>query len=145
VTVGREKRVLNLNVPAANDFPRITYSESKAVLINAMEDLPAIAQSHETGKPHPMVAALSKLEKVDGGPRIVLDELVDDPGPASSPFPAAMAAAAVAIRAEPLSATVKKGVKLDPPTTMDDDDFLDRLMKERNPPKEVLNELNKLY
>jgi 5-methylthioadenosine/S-adenosylhomocysteine deaminase len=144
VTVGREKRVLNLNVPAGSDFPTITYSESKAVLTNAMKDLPAIAQAHETGKPHPMLAALSNMEKV-GGARIVLDELVDDPGPASSPLPAAMAAAAVAIRAQPLSATVKKGVKLDPPTTMDDDDFLDRLMKERNPPKEVLKELKKLY
>jgi 5-methylthioadenosine/S-adenosylhomocysteine deaminase len=145
VTVGGEKRVLNLNVPAGSDFTTITYSESKAVLTNAMKDLRAIAQSHETGKPHPMVAALSKMEKVGGGARIVLDELVDDPGPASSPLPAAMAAAAVAIRAQPLSATVKKGVKLDPPTTMDDDDFLDRLMKERNPPKEVLKELKKLY
>jgi 5-methylthioadenosine/S-adenosylhomocysteine deaminase len=145
VTVGREKRVLNLNVPAGSDFPTITYSESKAVLTNAMKDLPAIAQSHETGKPYAMVAALSNMEKVGGGARIVLDELVDDPGPASSPLPAAMAAAAVAIRAQPLSATVKKGVKLDPPTTLDDDDFLDRLMKESNPPKEVLKELKKLY
>jgi hypothetical protein len=76
--------VLNLNAPAGSDFATITYSESKAVLTNAMKDLPAIAQSHETGKPHPMVAALSNMEKVGGEARIVLDELVDDPGPASS-------------------------------------------------------------
>jgi 5-methylthioadenosine/S-adenosylhomocysteine deaminase len=146
VMVGREKRVLNLNLPAGSDFPTITYSESKATLTKAMKDLPAIAQSHETGKPHPMAAALSNMEKAGGGLRILLDELVDDPGPASSPpLPAAMAAAARAIRAQPLSATVKKGIELDPPTAVDDDDFLDLLLKEKNPPKEFLKALKKLY
>jgi hypothetical protein len=145
VMVGGEKRVLNLNVPAGSDFPTITYSESKTVLTQAMKDLPAIAQSHDTGKPHPMIAGMSKLENVGRGARIVLDELVDDPGPASSPLPAAMAAAATAVRAQSLSATVKKGVKLDAPTAVDDDEFLDLLMNERNPPKEILKELKKLY
>jgi hypothetical protein len=84
--------------------------------------------------------------KTGGGLRILLDEMVDDPGPASSPpLPAAMAAAARAIRAQPLSATVKKGIELDPPTAVDDDDFLDLLLKEKNPPKEFLKALKKLY
>ena len=66
--------------------------------------------------------------------RILLDELVDDSGLASGPpLAAAMAAAAMAIRAKPLSAIVKKGVELYPPTAVDDDDFLDILMKEKNP------------
>jgi hypothetical protein len=83
--------------------------------------------------------------KTGGGLRILLDEMVDDPGPASSaPLPAAMAAAARAIRAQPLSATVK-GIELDPPTGVDDDDFLDLLRKEKNPPKEFLKALKKLY
>jgi hypothetical protein len=112
----------------------------------AMNDLPAIAQSHETGKPHPMAAALSKMEQAGGGLRILLDDLVDDPGPASSsPPPPAMAAAAMAIRTQPLSAIVKKGIELDPPTTVDDNDFLDVLVKEKNPPKEFLQALKKLY
>jgi len=146
VMVGREKRVLNLDLPAGSDFPNIKYSESKAALTKAMKDLPAIAQSHETGMPHPMAAALSSMEMAGGGLRILLDDLVDDPGPASStPLPSAMAADAMAIRAQPLSATVKKDIKLDPPTAVDDDDFLDLLLKEKNPPKEFLKALKKLY
>ena len=115
-------------------------------MTEAMEDPPAIAQSHETGRPHPMAAALSNMEKAGGGLRILLDELVDDPGSASSPpLSAAMAAAAIAIRTQPLSAIVKKGIRLDAPTAVDDDDFVDLLMKEKNPPKEFLNALKKLY
>jgi hypothetical protein len=144
--VGGEKRVLNLNLPAGSNFPSITYSESKAALTKAMKDLPAIAQSHETGKAHPMAAALSRMGKEGGGFRILLDNLIDDPGPASSPpLPAAMAATAIAIRTQPLSAIVKKGIKLDPPTAVDDDDFIDLLLKEKNPPKEFLKALKKLY
>jgi len=146
VTVGREKRVLNLNFPAGSTFPTITYSESKAALTKAMQDLPAIARSHETGKPHPMSAELSSMEKAGGGLRILLDDLVDVPGPASRPpLPAAMAAAAAAISAQPLSAVVTKDIGLDPPTAVDDDDFVDLLITEKNPPKEFLNALKKLY
>ena len=146
VMIGRERRVLNLDLPAGSDFPTITYSESKAALTKAMKDLPAIAQSQEMGTPHPMAAALSSMERAGGGLRILLDDLVDDPGPASSPpLPRAMAAAAMAIRAQPLSSTVKKGIELDPPTAVDDDDFLDLLLKEKNPPKEFLKALKKLY
>jgi cytosine/adenosine deaminase-related metal-dependent hydrolase len=145
VMVGGEKRVLNLDFPAGSTFPTITYSESKVALTKAMNDLPEMAQSHETGKPHHMAAALSSMEKAGGGYRIFLDELVDGPGSASSPpLPAAMAAAATAIRAQPLSATVK-GIELDRPTAVDDDDFVDLLMKEKNPPTEFLNALKKLY
>jgi len=133
-------------LPAGSDFPTITYSESKAALTKAMKDLPAIALSQETGTPHPMAAALSSMEEAGGGLRILLDELVDDPGPASSPpLPAAMVAAAMAIRAQPLSAIVKQSIKLDPPTAVDDDDFLDLLLKEKNPPKEFLKAMKKLY
>jgi hypothetical protein len=138
--------LLNLNFPAGSTFPTITYSESKVALTKAMKDLPAIAQSHETGKPHPMTAELSRMEKAGGGLRILLDDLVEGPGPASSPpLPAAMAAAAMAIKAQPLSAVVKKDIELDPPTAVDDDDFVDLLIKEKNPPKEFLNALKKLY
>jgi len=70
---------------------------------------------------------------------------VDAPGPASNPpLPPAMEAAATAIKAQPLSAIVKS-IELDPPTAVDDDDFVDLLMKEKNPPKEFLNALKKLY
>jgi hypothetical protein len=92
-----------------------------------------------------MAVRLAPLEEAGHGYSIYLDELVDDPGPASSPpLPAAAAARAKALKAMPLSKVVK-GTPLDPPTAVDDDRFLDVLVAEKNPPKEFLKALKKLY
>ena len=85
VKIGGENRVLNVDMPAGSDFPEITYSDAKAALEGAMKILPAIASAEETGIPHAMAARLAPLEEAGKGYSIYLDELVDDPGPASSP------------------------------------------------------------
>jgi hypothetical protein len=142
VKVGGEKRVLNVDMPAGSNFPEITYSDAKDALKEAMKNLPAIAGG---GIPHAMAARLAPMEAAGQGFEIYLDELDLPPGPASSPpLPAASAARAAAVRAMPLSQVVK-GVELDPPTAVDDDDFLDKLVAEKNPPKAFLKALKRLY
>jgi hypothetical protein len=145
VKIGGEKRVLNVDMPTGSDFPEITYSDAKDALEEAMKNLPAIASAEETGIPHAMAARLAPLAEAGRGYSIYLDELVEEPGPAASPpLPAATAARVEALKAMPLSQVVK-GVPLDPPTAVDDDDLLDALMAEKNPPKEFLKALKKLY
>jgi hypothetical protein len=75
---------------------------------------------------------------------LVLDELLESPGPAAAPLPASMTAAILAARAKPLSETVKP-LPLDPPTQVDDPGFLKALANARNLTAPFLEALQALY
>ena len=75
---------------------------------------------------------------------LVLDELLESPGPAAPPLPEGVAIAMLAARAKPLSETVRS-LPLDPPTQVDDPDFVKSLAKAKNLTQPFVAALQALY
>ena len=146
VKISGDARVLNLEIPPGSQLPAVTYTEAKKTLAEALDQLPALARAQETGGPHPMAATLGVAGPAVAttGFGLVLDELLESPGPAAAPLPASMTAAILAARAKPLSETVKP-LPLDPPTQVDDPGFLKALANARNLTAPFLEALQALY
>jgi hypothetical protein len=151
VTVGGQKRVLNLQNPPGSQFPTVSYSDAKSKLTTALKKLKELAKAQEDPTaPHPLIAAFrgkagrAAAAAATGGFALELDELVETPGPATAPLSGAAAAAMMAAKAKPLSETVTPR-KLDPPTAVDDPDFLKLIAKEKNLPAPFITALKKLY
>jgi 5-methylthioadenosine/S-adenosylhomocysteine deaminase len=149
VKIAGEPRVLNLENPAGSQFPAVTYTEAKTTLTEALRELPALARAQETGGPHPMAtsfAAAGPAAELAAATEfaLMLDELLESPGPAAAPLPASVAAAAFAAKAKPLSETVRP-LPLDLPTQVDDPEFLRALTMARNLSPPFVAALQRLY
>src|SRR5262249_10556172 len=126
-------------------------TDAKAKLTEALAKLPALAKAQETGSTHPMAMAFAKIGgpaaavAAAGGFALELDDLIEPPSPATiPPVSKKMAAAMLAVKAKPLSETVTPR-ELDPPTAVDDPDFLAIISAERNLKPEFIKALKKLY
>jgi 5-methylthioadenosine/S-adenosylhomocysteine deaminase len=151
--VGGRLRAFNLKHEGADEVVgALSFAKSRTTLTNALKRLPELAKDLEegrvrmprrmtfgpTGAPEIWTLALDEIEEteVELRPRLSLPGRRGPTGPSTAP-PAALAA-------EPLS-QILSGLELDPPSVVDDDDFLDRLDAQMNLPEYVRAGLREAY